>query len=313
MDVKHTGVIVGRFQAPALTAGHQHLLTQVGSRCARVIVMIGCPPNFGTKRDPMEYSLRARMVQDYWSATFGQTPELTVLPCLNSESDTEWASRIDMMARAVSVASPLVLYCGHDGCGPVYTASGGTMPVSTIAPIGGHATDARAAIQPVHSEDFRAGLIYGIQRQFTAVYPVVDAVVYRRSPSIGAISVLMAQKATDTPDTWRVIGGFVDPSDQSLEQAVRREVREETGVEVGDVQYCCSMVIDDWRYRGCPEGILSAVFVAQYVFGAEKASDDIARVSWMSTTAARASVHPNHARLLSVALSCIPEIPGEHP
>lgn len=55
---KRTGVIVGRFQEAALTAGHRHLFEHVARRSSRVIVLLGCPPSIGTKRDPLEYNLR---------------------------------------------------------------------------------------------------------------------------------------------------------------------------------------------------------------------------------------------------------------
>ncbi len=47
----------------------------------------------------------------------------------------------------------------------------------------------------------------------------------------------------------------------------KREVQEEAGVEVGNITYLGSTLINDWRYRGEIDKIKTALFVAKYVFG----------------------------------------------
>lgn len=299
--VKTTGIIVGRFQTPVLTEGHKHLLSQVASRSARVVVLIGCSPAPWTKRDPMEFLLRARMVQDYWLETYGSTPELTVLPCINCQTDAEWARRIDQMVDAVTTGSPATLYCGYDGCGPTYTKAGGRWPVDVIDAIGGHATASRAAIQPRYSEDFRAGIIYATQRQYTATYQTIDIALLHGD------EILLAKKQEDG-FYWRLVGGFVDTRDASLEQAAQRELMEETGLSCTNVRYVGSAIIDDWRYRGSEERILTAIFVAEYQYGAPVAADDIHEVRWFPIAEASSLIHPCHADILTkVQLQCIKE------
>ena len=93
--------------------------------------------------------------------------------------------------------------------------------------------------------------------------------------------VLVGRKPTE--DKFRLIGGFVDPSDLSLEEAARRELREEAGInlEVSNPKYQFSYRVDDKRYRDSQDKILTAVFTCDYLFGFATASDDICEVKWM--------------------------------
>ena len=55
---------------------------------------------------------------------------------------------------------------------------------------------------------------------------------------------LLARHAYRTPHLWACIAGHVDPG-ESAEDCVRREVREETGLEIGDLRYVGSQ---HWPY-----------------------------------------------------------------
>jgi bifunctional NMN adenylyltransferase/nudix hydrolase len=94
--------------------------------------------------------------------------------------------------------------------------------------------------------------------------------------------VLLGRKPAE--DKFRLIGGFVDPVDLSLEDAASRELREEAGInlEVGTPKYQFSYRVDDKRYRDSQDKILTAVFTCDYLFGFATASDDICEVKWIS-------------------------------
>jgi len=57
---------------------------------------------------------------------------------------------------------------------------------------------------------------------------------------------------------WSVLAGFVEPG-ETLEEAVAREVREETGIEVADITYLGSQ---PWPYPGSVMLAFSARAVA---------------------------------------------------
>jgi bifunctional NMN adenylyltransferase/nudix hydrolase len=107
------------------------------------------------------------------------------------------------------------------------------------------------------------------------VYATVDIAVLKYGDS----QVLLGKKHNSTQ--WRFPGGFSDPADDNYEAAARRELQEECGdIEINDLQYIGSAKIDDWRYRSEEDKIITLFFKAQWVFGNEKASDDLKELAW---------------------------------
>ncbi len=99
-----------------------------------------------------------------------------------------------------------------------------------------------------------------------------------RSSADSGVEILLARKPGEK--AYRLIGGFVDPSDGSMEAAARREVMEEAHIEIGAPEYVGSFHVDDWRYRNEVDQIITTVFVAPYTFGAIQPDDDIEELRW---------------------------------
>ena len=91
------------------------------------------------------------------------------------------------------------------------------------------------------------------RHHFPHIHPCVIVLVRRGD------ELLLVRKANWIPGRYSLVAGFVD-SGECLEDAVRREVREETGVEVDNIRYIGSQ---GWPF---PSQIMAG-FVADYAGG----------------------------------------------
>ncbi|WP_292517901.1 NAD(+) diphosphatase [Methanoculleus sp.] len=97
------------------------------------------------------------------------------------------------------------------------------------------------------------------------VCPSCHRIVYPRlSPAIIVLvrkgdSILMVHGIRAPPDRYSLVAGFVEPG-ETIEDAVRREVREETGVAIKNIRYCAS---EPWPF---PDSLMIG-FVADYESG----------------------------------------------
>ena len=77
----------------------------------------------------------------------------------------------------------------------------------------------------------------GAKKKYTNDYPrpavTVDVVIVTREAEPRVL--LIRRKLDPFAGMWAIPGGFVD-MDESLEEAARRELREETGVETGQLE-----------------------------------------------------------------------------
>ncbi len=90
--------------------------------------------------------------------------------------------------------------------------------------------------------------------------------------------VLLARKATFAPGRYALVAGFVD-NGESLEGTVKREVKEEVGVEVDDVQYVGSQ---NWPF---PSQLMIG-FLARYAGGELTVDpDELEDARWFSRDA----------------------------
>ena len=74
------------------------------------------------------------------------------------------------------------------------------------------------------------------------------------------------------PGFWGIPGGTMEISDKSIEDCLRREIMEEVGVEIGNIQFLTSENSN---------GKIYIKFTALYVKGEIHALDGVASVNWL--------------------------------
>jgi len=286
-----------RLQVPELHDGHRYLLNIVTTIHKNVLVFIGCTEARLTVEDPLTFEMRAAMLKKLY-------PNVLVESINDNPSDMKWSMHLDdKICRYIGAsgsAPPLpgpepVLYGGRDSFLQRYHGNFRTFELPAAPTSSG--TDAREAVEVKDTPDFRAGMIFASKHKFPISYQCVDAAIRGHDGKF-----LLGQKAIDN-GKWRFIGGFVSPSDGSLEEAVRREVREETGIEPGDPQYIGSAQINDFRYpKHAQDRLMSAFFLVPCIFGGGKAADDIDDARWFSITELAELLIDEHQPLLTILL-----------
>lgn len=115
---------------------------------------------------------------------------------------------------------------------------------------------------------------------------VCGAIWYRNpAPTAGCAivrdgKVLVARRGVEPyKGQFDVVGGFVSENESALD-AVKREVREETGLEV-DVSMDDCLQIEPHRYGDDGQWTLAIGFRGRWIGGEPQPQDDVAELRWM--------------------------------
>jgi len=266
------GVLVGRFQVPDLHAGHQELIGKVAAWHRKVLLVLGCSPNLVTRRNPLDFQARKLMINAHY-------PEIPIVPLMDCADDDDWSRELDRRVREVYPVGTVTLYGGRDSFIGHYH---GQFPCQEVEPssyrvFSGSSERKSASLEVRSNWEWRAGVVYGAYNRHPQALPTVDVAVTRPADG-GGVEILLARKPGEKG--YGLIGGFVDPTDPSLEAAARREVMEEAHIEISHPVYAGSFQVDDWRYRSEVDKIVTAVFMAEYTCGAIQPDDDIEELRW---------------------------------
>lgn len=282
--MKKIGVIIGRFQCKHLHEGHINLYNSVLERSDEVIVLVGSAVPKLTNRNPLDYKSRELMLKS-------SLPNVHVAGIRDFNHNERWSENVDKVIQQILVDHvtnnepdgahifEITLYGSRDSFIPHYSGQFPTVELLMCEVEGVSASVIRAEISktPLASEDFRAGVIYAVGNKYPTTYPTVDIAIYNHNHQV-----LLGRKEFES--AYRFIGGFVDPTDLTLEAAALRECLEEVGenVKLDDFRYVSSRKVNDWRYRGTSDGIMTTFFICKYRGGEVVASDDIVEVKWVS-------------------------------
>ncbi len=95
---------------------------------------------------------------------------------------------------------------------------------------------------------------------------------------------LFGQKPKDIgpyPNTWHLIGGGLNLGEESVIDALKREIKEEANIEVTDIQRISFDEDYEQNKRGERTHYIFLVFKAKYKSGKPQASDDITELKWI--------------------------------
>jgi bifunctional NMN adenylyltransferase/nudix hydrolase len=277
------GIIVGRFQVDQLTQGHTFLIDTVLDECRYCIIILGESPTRVTTRHPLPYEAREAMILKEYPVA--QYPTLFIGKVNDCKEDSVWCSKLDEEVDRIApnwddnTLREIIYYGSRDSFINMYC---GKYSKKVIEPRDGliSATNRRAEIQEnpsIGEQAFREGLIYAAVHKYPTVYPTVDIFVYTKHD----MCMLLGRKTNESQ--WRLIGGFVDKTDACLEDAALREMNEEApAIITKPMKYLLSQPVEDWRYRGTRDSIMTTLFLAEHITGSEEAGDDLEELQWFS-------------------------------
>ena len=270
------GVIVGRFQVPELHAGHKKLISQCFNENDRTIIVIGVSPIID-KRNPLTGSEVYSVVQGHiydWIYLYGKEYP-NILFINDNMNDSDWILNLKELIRPYTGLGTEVKYYGSRDsylnvlkkyCPPdciLVPEVNGTSSTKIRESI---ALDQRTTV------DFLKGKIAQEMNRFDCVYPTVDMLI---NTCDGKYWVFGRKKAHN--DKFCIIGGFVDPKDNSYDFAIRREVSEETGIFIdpSSMSYLGSCQTKDWRFKKSNNKQITTMFVGKATTHEMKPGDDI--------------------------------------
>jgi bifunctional NMN adenylyltransferase/nudix hydrolase len=261
--------IIGRFQLHDLHEAHKELIDQVVAHHKKVILFLGVSRVLGTTNNPLDFTARKKMIQSYY-------PDINIIALPDHRYDDVWSKNLDSRIREVFPIGNVLLYGGRDSFIPCYSGQFPTKELEQRIYVSGTEIRKQVSEEIKGNPDWRAGAIYNSYNRFPVSFQTVDIACFDNTRS----KLLLAKKPGEKG--YRFVGGFVDPSDSSLEMAARREFREETGgnAEINKMAYVGSYRVDDWRYRSGRDKIMTALFECHMVFGRVEPSDDISELKW---------------------------------
>lgn len=270
------GVIIARLQVAELHEAHKELIDTVLANHAKVMIFLGLSQVRGSINDPLDYQPRKQMLLEEYP--HDKYPNLTIGYIKDNRCDDSWSEKLDgQIQDIISPNDTVVLYGSRDSFLPHYKGKFDKRELQATRQISGSEIRAKIAQAPQSNPQFRAGAIWASYQRYPTVYSTVDIAVFDPRER----RILLARKPLE--DGYRFVGGFIDPKDNSFEEAALRELDEECGLTVSlkGLRYVGSEKVDDWRYAKNPsEKIMTHLYVGLYSMGAPRAADDIAEVRW---------------------------------
>jgi bifunctional NMN adenylyltransferase/nudix hydrolase len=288
-----TGIIIGRFQFFEMNDALRALIASIVASHERVVIFLGSNPA-PSDQNPLEWPLRQEMLLE----AYDENLEVYEMP--DVPDDRNWSQELDRRIMEIRPAPPVKIYGTLEGFIERYTGKYDTEPLESDP----EDLPESLSVEGIrHMGSFRAGIIYATLRRFPTVYPTVDIAVFSRDYH----RLLLARKEHELK--FRFPGGFTDPVDESYEMAALRELAEECGeLEVEELTYIGSCKVDDWRYRGSLDSIITHLYTCVLADGEPEPNDDIAELRWFDVGKLKADMLvPEHRPLMDMLMEFLTE------
>lgn len=257
------GVVVARFQIHDLTKGQKELIDTVRANHDKVFIFLGLSPLRGEQENPLDFRSRKVMLGELY-------PDIDVYYIDDVCDDVIWSKNLDsQIAKWKTPTQTVVLYGSRDGFQYKYKGKYPTCELEAETIVS--ATEIRRQVCNNYHPDksWRAGVISATSFTWPRADQAVDVAVLNKTNE----TVLLIRKL-DEPKL-RFPGGYTSKESDSLEDDGRREIVEETHLEISDLTYVASGIVDDWRYRNKRNCIKTVLFAADYIFGTPNVKDNI--------------------------------------
>ena len=305
------GVAIGRYQTSELHIGHKAVLNTVIENHDKIILFIGCSRTPGSTHDPLDFISRKKMIDEYLLecdkfsyrvnsellSNDKKVKDVFIIPITDQREDSVWSSILDSKIDETFPSEKALLYGGRDSFIKHYSGKNDVFEIDEVKSESATEIRDRISKTPKQSKDWREGIIYGSYNRYPVSYQTVDIAVFNEDET----EILLGKKPGESK--WRLIGGFVDPSDTSLELAAKREFREEAGfAEISMPSYVGSFRVDDWRYRQSRDKIMTTLFKSKYIFGHLSPSDDISEIGFFKIDSLEGMIMDEHIPLIKALI-----------
>lgn len=99
--------------------------------------------------------------------------------------------------------------------------------------------------------------------------------------------VLLGKKPKDIgpyPNTWIIPGGGINFGEETVEEALRREIKEEAGIMIQNIHPLIFMTDNEPNKHGEMTYFVHLVYTAEYKSGNVRAADDVSHLEWIPIT-----------------------------